>query len=227
MKIKNWKESIFLSNMIIPFLYVILSSIAMLFYAGGTYIDSNTQGYSFWSNFLSDLGRTRGYSGKSNTISCVLFTIMYTTLGFFLIPFFFFLPHFFNENEAERRICIIASIFGIGTGISYIGVAFTPWDLYFLAHGAFGVISSLTLLIALFLYSIVMIRNKTYPKKNTFTLIALDMLLVISIILPLIGVSIETAEGLMITVTIQKILTYFSLVFLFIHSYSAWKQEKL
>ena len=212
--------------MIIPFLYVILSSIAMAFYAGGTYIDPNTQGYSFWSNFLSDLGRTRGYSGKLNTVSCVLFTIMYTTLGFLLIPFFIVLPQFFNENKSERRNCLIGSIFGIITGISYICVAFLPWDLYFLAHGAFGAISSFTLLIALLLYSRVIIHNEIYPKKYAFTLITLEVLLVISIILPLLSVSMNTAEGLMITVTIQKFLTYFSLVFLFIQSYSMWQLEK-
>ena len=196
------------------------------FYAGGTYVDPNTQGYSFWSNFLSDLGRTRGYSGKSNTVSCVLFTIMYSTLGFLLIPFFIVLPHFFNENKSERRICLIGSIFGILAGISYICVAFLPWDLYFLAHGVFGAISSFTLLIALILYSRVIVHNKIYPKKYAFTLITLQMLLVISIVLPLLGVSIETAEGLMITCTIQKILTYFSLVSMCIHSYGLWKLEK-
>jgi len=213
--------------MIFPILYVILSSTAMVFYAGGTYVNPNTQGYSFWSNFLSDLGRTKGYSGKINIVSCVLFTIMYSTFGFLLIPFFIVLPHFFDENEAERRICITGSIFGIATAISYIGVAFTPWDLYFLAHGAFGVISSLTLLIALILYSIVLVHNKIYPNKYAFILLTLEVILVISIILPLINVSMDTGEGLIITVTIQKILTYFSLVFMFIHSYGAWKQEKL
>ena len=54
-----------------------------------------------------------------------------------------------NIDDKERRICIIGSLFGIITGISYIIVAFLPWDLYFLAHGAFGAIASFALFVTL------------------------------------------------------------------------------
>ena len=59
---KNWREKVFMFGMIGMINYVILTLIAMVFYAGGTMINYNAPGYTFWANWFSDLGRTKGYS---------------------------------------------------------------------------------------------------------------------------------------------------------------------
>ena len=58
MSVKNWREWIFIFNTISIIQYFVLIHTAMLFYPGGTRLDPNIQGYSFFSNFISDLGLT-------------------------------------------------------------------------------------------------------------------------------------------------------------------------
>jgi len=231
MNLKNWRKWIFISTMVAPLIHVILIGSAMIFYTGGTYIDPNTQGYSFGTNFLSDLGRTKGYSGRSNTISCILFLLTYTVLGILLIFFFIalqtsYLPQFFYETKAERKLCKVGSYFGGLTGLLYIGMAFAHWDIYSLAHEVIGVVSNITLLIALILYLIAMFRNEVYPKRYAFFYLAFLLVWCIHIALPVFGLSMDTVEGLMTIVIMQKISTYAGLTGLFIQSYGAWKLEK-
>ena len=49
---KNWREWAFLLIMISSIQWLFLIHIAMLFYAGGTAVDPNAPGYTFWANFF-------------------------------------------------------------------------------------------------------------------------------------------------------------------------------
>ena len=55
--------------------YILLCSIAMIFYPGGTELNPTTLGYSFCMNQMSDLGRTQSLSEEPNHISMFLFMI--------------------------------------------------------------------------------------------------------------------------------------------------------
>jgi len=225
MNSKNWKEWSYILAIVIPIQYAIFISASMFFYAGGSLNDPNSQGYSFWTNFLSDLGRTKSYSGKLNTLSSILFTIAYLLFGILLIPFLITVPHFFDGNQIEKQLSKLGSFFGILSAVTLIGIAFTPWDIYTDAHGIFAVIQPLTVLLALVLYSIVMFHNKEYPNRYAFTFIALTGIWIISVVISFSGVNNDTVEGLVIIVTIQKFTTFSTLICLFIQGYGAWKLE--
>ena len=47
-----------------PIQFIVLSTVAMFYYGGGTAWNHDALGYTFWQNFLSDLGRTVSYSRK-------------------------------------------------------------------------------------------------------------------------------------------------------------------
>ena len=49
--------------------FLIFNILAMLTYPGGTLHDSSTVGYSFFNNFLSDLGRFISWDGSHNFYS--------------------------------------------------------------------------------------------------------------------------------------------------------------
>lgn len=53
--------------------FIIIPIIAMFFYGGGTAWDPAAEGYTFWQNFFSDLGRTFAYNSVENAISSLLF----------------------------------------------------------------------------------------------------------------------------------------------------------
>ena len=77
---KNWKKigGIIGAGGCLQFL--IFSTIAMFNYSGGTSWNKSAEGYTFWHNVMSDLGRTVSYSGISNTFSSTIFN---TSLIFF------------------------------------------------------------------------------------------------------------------------------------------------
>jgi len=61
---------------------VALAGIAMLLYPGGTLHDPSTTGYSFFQNFLSDLGGTVAWGGQPNYLSAFLFVTSFRALRF-------------------------------------------------------------------------------------------------------------------------------------------------
>ncbi|MHA1475851.1 MAG: hypothetical protein ACTSQ5_11780, partial [Promethearchaeota archaeon] len=67
------------------FQFLILSSLAMVFYSGGNINDPNSLRYAFFLNKFSDLGMTVSYNGKSNWISFCLFNSALILLGLSLI----------------------------------------------------------------------------------------------------------------------------------------------
>ena len=223
---KDWRNLSYILVMIIPIQYAIFISASMLFYAGGTINNPDAQGYSFWTNFLSDLGRTRGYSGKSNTLSSIFFTIAYSLFGILLIPFLIAVTHFFEENQSEKRLSKLGTGFGIVSAITLIGIAFTPWDIYIVAHGIFAGIQPIVVVLSLISYTIAMFRNKQYPNRYAFTFLILIGIWMISIILSLLGMYDTTLGDLVVIVALQKITTFGSLICLFIQGYGAWMLEK-
>ena len=71
--------------------FVIFNTIAMLFYPGGTYLDSSTEGYQFFYNFFSNLGEWTARNGEINTFSASLFN---SSLIIFALSYFLFFISF-------------------------------------------------------------------------------------------------------------------------------------
>src|SRR5450759_140328 len=61
--------------------FIVLTSIAIGLYPGSNNINSHTHGYSFTTNFFSDLGATRVYSHHLNVASAVLFMLALAGVG--------------------------------------------------------------------------------------------------------------------------------------------------
>src|SRR5690348_10153319 len=76
-----WRVGVFRIVVLIGLLFYLLITLSMLLYPGGTKADHNTQGYSFFTNFLSDLGQTVSLSGQPNIPSMVLFCIAMALAG--------------------------------------------------------------------------------------------------------------------------------------------------
>ena len=225
MNLKNWKEWAFIFMIIGCIQFFILTILAMIFYAGGTGTDPNNPGYSFWSNFFSDTGRVKAWSGRNNTISYIIFTISLSIIGISLIIFIIAFQRFFNIKKIEKILSIFGSITGLISGILHVGIAFTPWDLYYDYHVMFVKLAFSSALLTAILYTIVIFLNKEYPKQSMYVFLAFVFILGVYLGILFMGPNINTTEGLTIQATAQKIVDYSFITCLLFQSYQAWKFE--
>ena len=152
-------------------IFIFLNIIAMFLYPGSNLHDNSQIGYSFFDNFFSDLGRYRAYSGESNLISCLLFNFSLCVVGICFIMLFYKIKDVFIQH---KRLSLLASLFGVLSGLSYIGVAFTPADLFldssnrpwlhiFFAHRIFELLS-----LASILCFVLIIKTEKFDNKYAY-----------------------------------------------------------
>ncbi len=187
----------------------------MVFYTGGTRLDSTSPGYSFFTNFFSDLGRTVAYSGEWNLPAAVLFIIALIGLGVSFLNYFISIPNYFSETEEERKLTRIVVLSGKISALAFIGVAIVPANLFTLIHDFFVVVGfSFVMVISATLF-ILIIRSEKLPKGYAIVYLTLILLLLIYASLSLVIPKIITIEHLFIRATIQKIVVY-TLIFSFL-----------
>lgn len=119
--------------------FVVLTTIAMQVYAGGTVWDPWAHGYAFGGNFLSELGATRAWSGHDNHASMVLFSLALGTLGAAFVMFAGAWRGFAFARRRGVALGVAAQVFGTLSGLCFIAVAVTPVNLALQAHNMFVV----------------------------------------------------------------------------------------
>jgi hypothetical membrane protein len=169
--IKNWRQFAFILAIINCLQALIFTSIAMLFYPGGTFSDPNTSGYSFFGNIFSDLGRFIAHSGESNLISFLLYNISLFIMGVLFIPFFIAMPYLFRKEGEGRGLAKISSLLGILVGVSMAGASLTPADLYYNIHVGFGFFSFIVLLPLTVFYTLAIFQSKSYQNQYAYVFI--------------------------------------------------------
>src|SRR5689334_23328827 len=104
----------------------VLAIVAGIRYPGGTFQDHATRGYSFFENFLSDLGMTVAHNGEANRLGAVLFMVallvLVVGLGGSLVGFVRL--HSFTPDS--RPFARLAGVVGLVVCVCFAGVALTP-----------------------------------------------------------------------------------------------------
>ena len=177
--------------------FMTISIIAMFFYGGGTPWDPTVAGYTFWQNFLSDLGRTIAYNGVENTVSSPLFN---GSLGLFGVALVLLYSASFRLFSSLLGYLI--TITGIVSGIGMVIIATAPDNLLPDLHMQGVWMWAFALLGAVVLVIIHDIHSKTSMKR----------FLTLSIILAL-AVAYHISQGLMdikgpLVAATQKIVVY-------------------
>lgn len=198
--------------------FVVLTIIAMFFYPGGTITDHSTSGYSFFRNFFSSLGLTVAPNGEPNTIAAILFFIALSVAGLGLVVYFIAEPQFFWHSRSLRITSIVGSIVGVFTGICFMGVAFTPANLFRDAHSWFVLNAFRSFLVAAIVYAIAILLNKDYPNRYAGVYLLFAVLLAAYIWLMINGPGLDTVQGEMVQVTGQKIIVYASIICMLVQS---------
>ncbi len=224
MAIRALLKNIFLFVAIGCMLFVVLTLVAMLVYPGGSHGNLSQTGYSFSRNFFSDLGLRQAHNGQHNPVAGALFFVALILAGLTLILFFFHFRRFFLDTRRDQIISLFGSLLGLGAGISFIGVAFTPADVYLDAHVQFVIWAFRLLPMAILCFTLVMFNTSAFPRGYTYIFLGFFGLLVAYYLLLTQGPGFETAQGLVIQALGQKIIVYASILSIMVISLGAWRK---
>ncbi|MEM7116480.1 MAG: hypothetical protein AAF614_28855 [Chloroflexota bacterium] len=202
--------------------FVLLTFVGMYFYVGGNSANPEAPTYSFFYNFFSEIGLTVAY-GQPNTIAAILFFIAMIGSGASLILFFIAFTQFFTEALPVRIFSLIGTVFGILSGISFIGVGFTPADVLLDPHVWFVFRAFQFFPLAVICYIIAIFLSKTMPHSFGYVFVVFALCLIAYLYLLTYGPSGQTDQGLLIQVTGQKLVAYASIISVLIQGWQAYK----
>ena len=120
-------------------------------------------------------------------------------------------------------LSLVGSIFGVLSGLSYIGIACSPADLYRPPHVLFVKLAFTAFFVAILFYLVAVLLTPNYPKVYAWTYLAFAVLLAIYIWLMFYGPSPSTTLGLAIQVAGQKVISYAAILTMFNQAYGAWQ----
>lgn len=213
-----WQIGVFRITVAASVLFFLLTIIAMLLYPGGTMADPHTQGYSFFLNFFSDLGRTVTPSGQTNVASRVLFTLALTMVAPSLSLFFLAFTQFFPGSGMALRLSWLGTVCGSITSLCFLGVAFLPTNLYRHLHNLCVNAAFLSFLVAIVLFFLAILLTPGFPRPFAWVFGLFLVVLAGYVLLLLFGPATGTLAGEMIQATGQKIIVYASILTLLIQA---------
>ena len=191
--------------------FVVLTGCAMAAYAGGTWFDPSAPRYELTENFLSDLGTTEALSGRANHASSLLFFVALATLGAALVAFAWAWRGFAFGRQRARLAGYASAALGTASGLAFIGVAVTPWNLALDLHNAFVIAAFGLLMLYVAALTLVMWRNAIGGARLAANAVYLGAIIGY-VALILFGPRLDSEHGLRVQVIGQKIVAYASMV---------------
>ncbi len=217
-----WQVGVFRIVVLIGLLFYLLITISMLLYPGGTKADHSTQGYSFFTNFLSDLGESVALNGQPNTTSMVLFMIAMILAGIATLLFSLAFTQLFTRSPLTVWFSHFGTLFGLVAGICLIGVGIVPENLSSWLHNSFIYAALAIFVLSYFFFLLAVVRTEELPKRISWVYIGLGVILIvytlISVWVIFFGPAAGTPAWVVIEATGQKIIVYIALLALLIES---------
>ena len=185
--------------------FLVLVAAAMVLYAGGNYWDPQAPRYELTHNFLSDLGMTHTWSGRPSYASSALFFIALASVGIGLIRFASVWRQFAHARGRSAFAGRASAALGIASGLAFVGVACTPFDLALMWHNAFVLAAFGLLLGYVIALTVVMANNGASSVQNALN-VAYVALVLGYVALIFFGPRLNTPDGHQIQVIGQKIV---------------------
>lgn len=206
-------------SMYAPLLFIILTTICMFLYTGGSKHEPILEGYTFYKNFFSDLGRTVAWSGEKNSYSCILFSFTAGILSIFVFIYFYTTLNVFKENINVKKLIKSGAIIGMVAAIHFFGIAFTPGDILHDIHLYFVRVAFGLIIISTSFYIPAILKTKGYENFYAYILIVFTLGSAFYFYILLFGPSTSEPDGLIFQVVAQKIIVYIQIISLSIQAY--------
>lgn len=197
--------------------FIILTGSAMIAFPGGSLIDKLSIHYNFFENYFSSLGATMTISGKENKISNIFFTIAMSGFGLVIIYFSKIWRAFDIDANKSVILGYLSKAFLIISGICFIGISFSPWNLYFENHFVFLKLAFISFLLWILL--ILIFQSGIKKLKKLFAInIVYSIFLAAYIYILFYGPNFGTIEELKFQVLSQITIFYITVVNLIIQA---------
>ena len=202
-------------------IFIILLFLSISFYSGGTLNDPNSQGYSMFRNFFSDLG----ILNQQNIISVILFGLALLLCGLTFIFYFYYFMKLFSVETLNGMLGKIGAFFGILGAIFFIVVGFTPHnqihDLHvFSVNWAFRCFFLASSFLTLSIF-----RDKSFDHRYAYGYFLFAVLIFFYILVLEFGPSSSDSDfALVFNVVSQKIIV---IVFIFSVLFQSIGNEKM
>ncbi len=220
----SWRQLFFKLGLLGALTFLLLTSLAMYLYPGGTIHAPELESYSFLNNYFSDLGRTRTFDRQSNLTCHILFKTALTFTGLTLMLYFTALPTLFSKTET-RILITIAAVLGLIAGGSYIGIGWVPWNEDYWLHRKYVRASFLSFLTMSLFYAVAIFSEPKYPNKYGRVLLLFCAVLLIQIAIMFFGPrAYRTSAGLFLQAVAQKVVVYAEIL---VMVYLAWGAIRL
>ena len=199
------------------FLFVVLNFISMLIYPGGTIIEPEKKGYSFFYNFLSNLGESTAKNGEDNIVSAYLFNSSMLILA---ISYFLFYVSYlriqlkFNRNKILNFFSLSTIIISL---VSFVLVAvFSADNSTFDIHVFFVKVAFRLLLIHCFIQLFIVYKRNLSKKMLLSSSIFCFVLLLFIIVMEYGPNPFLDNRSLLIQVSSQKMIVISILLYFFV-----------
>jgi len=203
--------------------FFILTIICMFLYQGGNIIDHSAGAYSFTLNYFSDLGRTTTFTGAPNVPVYIIFSFSAVGVGVSAAFFFFFFPGLF-DGKSSRLLVRVGMVTGMLSGICFIGVGLTPWDIQYPMHIYFVKLGFSLFLMASVCCSIAMYRYPDYPNRYVVVYGIFILILSAYLYLLFLGPKDKTSlHDMSLQVISQKIVLYSQMTCMWIQAVGAYR----
>lgn len=191
--------------------YLGVTTWLMNFYPGGHLSDRGSEGYDFFRNFLSDLGRTNAFRRGSNP-TAPYYAGTLGVAGFSTIVFFSALGHYLFHTS-RNWWAIPMALMAVVAGVGYIGVAINPINVDYHGHITYVQVGFIGFWMMCIFCALAIRNSPHFPNKYARWIVIFLFILGIQIAIMLFGPRSWSDEyALVLQVTAQKIVVYSEII---------------
>jgi len=185
-------------------------SLGIIFYPGGGRLFGLTDsvGYSFWNNFISDLGRLTAINGESNTISHLLFATGLIILSIAQFAYHISIQFLIRQKKSSTILGIISAVLGGTYSSLYIALALVPYDVNAVLHNKFIYSGAPFVFVACLVLTIAIFLDKDLPNSFAYLWLVLVIGFAIFAVLTGIGTTLDRDTNWIIRMIGHTILIY-------------------
>lgn len=194
--------------------FLVLTTIAMRVYSGGSWANPWGTGYDFWDSFLSELGATHSWVGRPNYASMILFSAALATIGVAMVMFARTWRAFAFDRSRARVFGIASQVAGTLSGCAFVALACCPLDKLLALHNALVVTAFALLLAYSVSLTIVWARNgATALQLVSCAAYVLIVLAYFAVVVYATRLGLATRRSHWLLVGSQKLMAYASMAY--------------